>query len=339
MAPGMPGAPPPFGGYPAEGMPPGEHGSTGSAYISDRPPGRTAHGSQIPTEAPAYILGTACRGSTNRTEPILSSLPGSQQVSADASRRQHAGYYGAPPGTLPGAYPPPAMPPPYGGKGGSGRGGCKQRPDITTQHAQQGLGETHNVPAGAWVMPGALEAASSAGAPRNDGGKGKKQAASSIATEKNRQPLSGGGPKRTDYLKKYGAGQAAEQTDTACGSSSVPITTMMLKNIPCRKSQEEVMQHMDQNGFSNRYDFFYLPKDVKFRANLGYAFINFLTPDDASAFAQTMGGYRFNGSGSTKECVIVPAHVQGLVNNLAAFKRTEVMRSSRKPFFSGATTL
>merc|ERR1712209_24660 len=69
----------------------------------------------------------------------------------------------------------------------------------------------------------------------------------------------GGGPKRTDYQKKFGA-----PVDDK-GTPSQPITTMMLKNIPCRKGHEEVMNHIDQKGFTNKYDFFYLPKDVKFR--------------------------------------------------------------------------
>jgi len=167
-----------------------------------------------------------------------------------------------------------------------------------------------------------------------------------------RVPLSGGGPKRTDYIKKYGpgggggcgggggGGNGNDQGESSSGNAGgVPITTMMLKNIPCRKSQEEVMLHIDQKNFTNRYDFFYLPRDVKFRANLGYAFINFVTPEDASRFRAEMDGYRFSGSGSTKACIVVPAHVQGLMNNLAAFKRTEVMRSSRKPYFSSVVTL
>mmetsp|Transcript_20426 Transcript_20426/g.39907 ORF Transcript_20426/g.39907 Transcript_20426/m.39907 type:complete len:479 (-) Transcript_20426:78-1514(-) len=172
---------------------------------------------------------------------------------------------------------------------------------------------------GPWVAPGAEESAMN-----GSGGKGGK---AGMTGEKARVPLCGGGPKRTDYIKKYG-GQDGETT-------AQPITTMMLKNIPCRKSQEEVMSRIDQKNFTNRYDFFYLPRDVKFRANLGYAFINFLTPQDASAFKQEMDGFRFSESGSTKACAVVPAHVQGLMNNLAAFRRTEVMRSSRKPYFSG----
>lgn len=162
-----------------------------------------------------------------------------------------------------------------------------------------------------------------------DGGRGRGRGE---AVKSGPMPLSGGGPKRTDYIRKYGAGASAD-ADGHPGQQA--ITTMMLKNIPCRKSQEDVMAQIDKKGFGGLYDFFYLPRDVKFRANLGYAFINFVSPDDAARFQQEMNGYRFANSGSSKACAVVPAHVQGLMNNLAAFKRTEVMRSNRKPYFSG----
>lgn len=198
---------------------------------------------------------------------------------------------------------------------------------MTTGHNFQPLG-AH----GPWVPEGVdISAAFAMSGGRGDGG-GRGRGGGE-AKNGNRMPLSGGGPKRTDYIKKYGQGRDDH------GNQVQPITTMMLKNIPCRKSQEEVMAQIDKKGFGGRYDFFYLPRDVKFRANLGYAFINFVTPEDAAAFQQEMNGYRFVNSGSSKACVVVPAHVQGMMNNLAAFKRTEVMRSSRKPYFSGVVTL
>eukprot|EP00927_Polykrikos_kofoidii_P050789 TRINITY_DN44662_c0_g1_i1.p1 TRINITY_DN44662_c0_g1~~TRINITY_DN44662_c0_g1_i1.p1 ORF type:complete len:760 (-),score=111.90 TRINITY_DN44662_c0_g1_i1:372-2528(-) len=195
-----------------------------------------------------------------------------------------------------------------------------------------------------WVAPGAIPAATAAGT-QPTGEKGGTKATNTEDAGKGGEAkghggkvqLSGGGPKRTDYIKKYGASEGETVGVTPIGPQ--PITTMMLKNIPCRKSQEEVMTQVNSRGFSERYDFFYLPRDVKFRANLGYAFINFLTPEDASKFEAEMNGYRFIGSGSSKACAVVPAHVQGLTNNLSAFKRTEVMRSSRRPYFSGVITL
>lgn len=162
------------------------------------------------------------------------------------------------------------------------------------------------------------------------------------AASKDRKiPLSGGGPKRTDYIKKFSSGpeDAASPEAAASAASAGAITTMMLKNIPCRKNQDEVMSTIDFEGFQGRYDFFYLPRDVKFRANLGYAFVNFLTPEDASQFQTRMDGYRFVSSGSSKACQVVAAHVQGVMNNLLAFKRTEVMRSNRKPYFSSVMAL
>mmetsp|Transcript_36418 Transcript_36418/g.82578 ORF Transcript_36418/g.82578 Transcript_36418/m.82578 type:complete len:652 (+) Transcript_36418:95-2050(+) len=216
-----------------------------------------------------------------------------------------------------------------------GRGGRNAGSSSNKSNASK------NSSGGAWTKPGAVAALTAAMALEEEeeenanagGAKGDSDAA------KARQaPLGGGGgPKRTNYLSKYGPASAAEASGTT--TTEQQITTMMLKNIPCRKSQEEVMMHVDQNGYSGRYDFFYLPRDVKFRANLGYAFINFITQEDALRFQAEMNGYRFVGSGSSKACSVVPAHVQGLMNNLAAFKRTEVMRSNRKPFFSGVVAL
>jgi len=180
-----------------------------------------------------------------------------------------------------------------------------------------------------WVAPGILQQGGLLDAETENGLEANKD-------QKSKAPLSGGGPKRTDYIKKFGAGEEPAPVQIP---GSVPITTMMLKNIPCRKNQEEVMATVNQEGFADRYDFFYLPRDVKFRANLGYAFINFVSPQDAAMFQNKMNGYRFSNSGSAKACIVVPAHVQGVMNNLMAFKRTEVMRSSRKPYFSSLVTL
>lgn len=401
--------PPPFAqgfGPSASQLP--DH-APGAAYISDNPPPRDPLGGHIPTEAPAYILGSS--RSATASAPVLASQPLPPQQAMDASRNA-----ALPAGTWnscwscaqlsqPGArYDSSAMPsysacrlvpgdgggyPDVGPAHGSGHypmhrgiaaGAGAVGPLVAAErprHSSRGGGTAATLSgslavggstgsslpqsghSGPWVSPSAMQnmpwlSPSAAGAvarggvvsdsaPSGQARSGKGAKGSAIVSDassaggkgevKGRVPLAGGGPKRTDYIKKYGAGE------TEGNGSSLPITTMMLKNIPCRKSQEEVMLHIDGKGFSNRYDFFYLPRDVKFRANLGYAFINFLTPEDASGFENEMNGYRFTGSGSTKACAVVPAHVQGLLNNLAAFKRTEVMRSSRKPYFSSVVTL
>merc|ERR1719267_285001 len=91
---------------------------------------------------------------------------------------------------------------------------------------------------------------------------------------------------------------------------------MMLKNIPCKRSEEEIMLHIDQLGYGGKYDFFHLPKNRQLSANLGYGFINFKAAEDAARFEIEMTGFRFSHS-SSKRCVVVPARVQGLSNILA----------------------
>jgi len=115
-----------------------------------------------------------------------------------------------------------------------------------------------------------------------------------------------------------------------------PITTMMIRNIPCRCSEEDIMADIEALGFAGKYDFFYLPRDRRQKSNLGYAFINLDCPKSAVNFQAKLQGYRFaasSKSGSRKVCIVQPASVQGLENNYTHFRRTAVMRSDRAPSF------
>jgi hypothetical protein len=111
------------------------------------------------------------------------------------------------------------------------------------------------------------------------------------------------------------------------------VTTLMIRHIPCRFTQEEVMRHLDSLGYASKYDFFYLPQDIRSRSNLGYAFVNFVDAATAKSCQETISGHAFGGCRSRKVCIVVPAHIQGLDNLLTHFRSTAVMRSGHGPLF------
>lgn len=92
-------------------------------------------------------------------------------------------------------------------------------------------------------------------------------------------------------------------------------TTMQMRNIPNRCSKEEVLEHIDKLGFAGQYDLFHMPLDKKRKSNLGFAFINFLEPEAAAKFQQSLKGTSVSGSrvtSSKKTCTAAPAAVQGI---------------------------
>lgn len=75
----------------------------------------------------------------------------------------------------------------------------------------------------------------------------------------------------------------------------------MLRNIPNRYSQAGLLEEIDHSGFKGSYDFFYLPMDTQNRTNVGYAFINFVTPE---AFARVGCFFSWKGLLCATDCIV-----------------------------------
>ena len=102
------------------------------------------------------------------------------------------------------------------------------------------------------------------------------------------------------------------------------VTTLMIRNIPNRYTQSELMQEIKEAGFDNKFDFFYLPMDHETHANFGYAFINFIEERDVDPFTKRFNGLKLNRFTSNKIIQIVPAQLQGFQANLQHYCKKAV---------------
>jgi len=109
-------------------------------------------------------------------------------------------------------------------------------------------------------------------------------------------------------------------------SKDEPITTMMIRNIPGRYSQNDLMMDLSDLGLAETYDFLYLPMDKATSANVGYAFVNFVLPSQAQQCIQSFEKFRFqrHQRSSNKWAKVSVAHLQGLEKNLAHYEKSAV---------------
>uniref|UniRef100_A0A7S4SWG0 Mei2-like C-terminal RNA recognition motif domain-containing protein n=1 Tax=Alexandrium monilatum TaxID=311494 RepID=A0A7S4SWG0_9DINO len=110
-------------------------------------------------------------------------------------------------------------------------------------------------------------------------------------------------------------------------ASGAPLTTMMLRNIPNKYTQNSLLKEINESGFAGAYDFFYLPMDVQNRSNVGYAFINFLSAAEAERFRKAFSEHHFQRFHSRKIGSVCVAHVQGLDANLRHFENRAVTQA------------
>jgi len=99
-------------------------------------------------------------------------------------------------------------------------------------------------------------------------------------------------------------------------------TTLMIADIPCRQTIQQLIEAMNGLGFEGTYDLVYMPPQKGYRRqnhaqNMGYAFVNFKEPQYASSFAQSFHNFTFPHCYSSKLSYTKPARCQGLEANLA----------------------
>lgn len=117
-------------------------------------------------------------------------------------------------------------------------------------------------------------------------------------------------------------------------------TTLMIRNIPNKYTQQMLLAEINRNHRGN-YDFFYLPIDFKNKCNMGYAFINFIEAAHIEAFHKEFDGQKWTNFNSEKVCAISYARLQGKQAMIARFQNSSLLEKheSYRPLVFGSSGL
>jgi len=107
-------------------------------------------------------------------------------------------------------------------------------------------------------------------------------------------------------------------------SETMDITTLMIRNVPRRYTEDAFVHEINKMAAPCDYNFLYLPWDTRKSANMGFAFVNFVSAEIAANVSQKHNGAPWGLVNANKRIVMMPAHLQGLVDNLAHYMGTVV---------------
>ena len=130
-----------------------------------------------------------------------------------------------------------------------------------------------------------------------------------------------------------GDGGSVQTMDTAMNSVYPGVTTtLMIRNIPLRFTPVTFREMIDEEGFSGRYDYLYMPMDFRSHRSLGYCFINFYDPESACEFTVKFSNRMFPSTNSDKVLAVSAATRQGLLANVSSFKQSTLKQVPRMEF-------
>jgi hypothetical protein len=105
-------------------------------------------------------------------------------------------------------------------------------------------------------------------------------------------------------------------------------TTIMIRSIPNRYNQQDLLEDLQNVGLSGTFDFLYLPIDRGTMSNVGYAFVNFIDNASALQCVSIFQNRRFQNH--SKLATVSFAHIQGLDANLAHYEKRMVNMDKHK---------
>jgi len=102
-------------------------------------------------------------------------------------------------------------------------------------------------------------------------------------------------------------------------------TTVVLRNLPSQLSRSEFVTILEEAGFSEQYDFLYLPTNFRNMTAFGYAIVNFTDPADAQAALEHFQGSNVDGQDVIAEW---SKSQQGYDDLVCRYRNSPVMHSS-----------
>jgi RNA recognition motif-containing protein len=109
------------------------------------------------------------------------------------------------------------------------------------------------------------------------------------------------------------------------------MTTVMIRNIPCRYNQDWLIS--DIREVTEDFNFVYLPPSKRGEGCLGYAFVNFTTPESAQFFIQVFHTRPFTHQRNSTKCAeVVYAVLQGFEENVRFYKKSKVRKTEHRPY-------
>lgn len=105
-------------------------------------------------------------------------------------------------------------------------------------------------------------------------------------------------------------------------------TTLMIKNIPNKYTSKMLLAAIDESH-KGTYDFVYLPIDFKNKCNVGYAFINMVSPSHIISFYEAFNGKKWEKFNSEKVASLAYARIQGKVALITHFQNSSLMNEDK----------